>query len=113
MAEIVQRRRSAELLDLALFKAEAAVEATEEAGCSCGCGGESKSSELIELSVLQPETVTLAMVGTAVATAIDPICGMTVEIATAKYTFTHEGTTCYFCCVGCLATFQRQRMGNE
>lgn len=123
MAEIVQRRRGAELLDVALFKAETAVEegtvvdemaveATEEEGCSCGCGGESKSSEVIELAVLQPATAVPIALHTKVTTAIDPICGMTVEIATARYTFTHEGTTYYFCCAGCQGSFQRQQMEN-
>jgi Cu+-exporting ATPase len=37
--------------------------------------------------------------------AVDPICGMTVEIATAKYTHVHENTTYYFCCAGCKAEF--------
>ncbi|MCL4265484.1 MAG: XdhC family protein [Anaerolineae bacterium] len=110
MAEIVQRRRNAELLDLALFWEETAVretaleEAMEEEGCLGGCGGQSKSSEVIELGMVG--------VATAVATAIDPICGMTVDIATAKYTFAHAGTTYYFCCAGCRATFQRQRIEN-
>ncbi len=31
------------------------------------------------------------------ATAIDPVCGMTVEIETAKFSHEHEGTTYYFC----------------
>lgn len=114
MAEIVQRRRNAELLDWALFKGETAVEeATAEEGCSCGCGGEDKSSEVIELAVLQPATAVPIALHTTTATAIDPICGMTVDIATARYTFAHEGTTYYFCCAGCQATFQKQVIGNQ
>ncbi|HEX4893085.1 MAG TPA: YHS domain-containing protein, partial [Hyphomicrobiaceae bacterium] len=27
----------------------------------------------------------------------DPVCGMTVDPATAKHSHTHEGTTYYFC----------------
>lgn len=113
MAEIVRRRRSAELLDWALFKGETAVgedtavAAIEEEGCSCGCGGEDKSSEVIELAVLQPATAVPIALHTKVATAIDPICGMTVDIATARYTFAHEGTTYYFCCAGCQTSFQK------
>lgn len=38
-------------------------------------------------------------------TAIDPICGMTVEIATARHTAEHAGRTWYFCCGGCRAKF--------
>ena len=39
--------------------------------------------------------------------AIDPICGMTVDIATAKYTSVFEGRTIYFCCLRCKETFDR------
>src|SRR5690242_5690264 len=33
----------------------------------------------------------------APAIAIDPICGMSVEIAGARYTYEYQGTTYYFC----------------
>jgi xanthine dehydrogenase accessory factor len=39
------------------------------------------------------------------AEAIDPICGMTVDIATARYTTMRDGQTYYFCCAGCKQTF--------
>jgi xanthine dehydrogenase accessory factor len=39
------------------------------------------------------------------ATAIDPICGMTVEIAGARHTAEHGGRTFYFCCGGCRERF--------
>jgi xanthine dehydrogenase accessory factor len=37
---------------------------------------------------------------------IDPVCGMTVDIATARYRSVHEGTTYYFCSAGCLKRFE-------
>jgi xanthine dehydrogenase accessory factor len=40
-------------------------------------------------------------------TAIDPVCGMVVEIAGARYTAEHAGQTYYFCCPGCRRTFQK------
>ena len=40
--------------------------------------------------------------------AIDPICGMTVDIATARYTVERDGQTYYFCSAGCKATFEKQ-----
>jgi Cu+-exporting ATPase len=40
------------------------------------------------------------------AGAVDPVCGMTVDPATAKFSAVHEGHTYYFCCGGCLAKFQ-------
>ena len=44
--------------------------------------------------------------GSAVGTAIDPVCGMTVDPATAAGSFAHQGTTYYFCCQGCLTKFR-------
>lgn len=42
------------------------------------------------------------------AESIDPICGMTVDIATARYTSERNGQTSYFCCAGCKTTFEKQ-----
>jgi xanthine dehydrogenase accessory factor len=39
------------------------------------------------------------------AIAIDPICGMDVEIRGARHVLAHEGQTYYFCCGGCRAAF--------
>jgi len=43
--------------------------------------------------------------------AIDPICGMTVNPATAAGSFNHEGKTYYFCSAGCLQKFIAQSQG--
>jgi len=40
------------------------------------------------------------------ALAIDPICGMTVDPATAREKLEHGGKTYYFCCRGCLEKFR-------
>jgi Cu+-exporting ATPase len=37
--------------------------------------------------------------------ALDPVCGMTVETATAKHTHAWNGKTWYFCSAGCKAKF--------
>jgi xanthine dehydrogenase accessory factor len=39
--------------------------------------------------------------------AVDPICGMTVDPQTAKYKSDVEGRTIYFCCLRCKETFDR------
>ncbi|MBB5752355.1 heavy metal translocating P-type ATPase [Prosthecomicrobium pneumaticum] len=39
-------------------------------------------------------------------TARDPVCGMTVTVATAKHSTVHDGETYYFCCAGCRAKFE-------
>jgi P-type Cu+ transporter len=36
----------------------------------------------------------------------DPVCGMTVDAATAKASAEHAGTTYYFCCAGCATKFR-------
>ena len=41
----------------------------------------------------------------AFAEATDPICGMSVDVATARYTSERDGQTYYFCCAGCKTTF--------
>lgn len=40
--------------------------------------------------------------------AKDPVCGMNVEIATAKHQIDHEGTTYYFCSEGCKKKFSNE-----
>ncbi|MEO5830699.1 MAG: heavy metal translocating P-type ATPase [Rhodanobacter sp.] len=41
----------------------------------------------------------------AAGAAIDPVCGMTVDSATAKYVGTHAGQSFYFCSASCKAKF--------
>jgi len=43
------------------------------------------------------------------ATAIDPICGMAVNISAARYTSGRDGMTFYFCAAGCRAEFEASR----
>ncbi len=40
------------------------------------------------------------------ATAIDPVCGMEVDEATATETAVHAGKTYYFCARGCRLDFE-------
>ncbi|MGH9008891.1 MAG: XdhC family protein [Acidimicrobiia bacterium] len=40
------------------------------------------------------------------AEAIDPVCGMTVQIEGARHRLERGGQTFYFCCAGCLRTFE-------
>ncbi|MEX0667132.1 MAG: XdhC family protein, partial [Acidimicrobiia bacterium] len=39
--------------------------------------------------------------------AIDPVCQMTVDIATARFSTEHNGTTYYFCAPGCQRAFEK------
>ena len=38
--------------------------------------------------------------------AVDPVCGMTVQVAGARHRLERDGTTYYFCCAGCLTSFE-------
>lgn len=38
-------------------------------------------------------------------TAVDPICGMEVEVERAGHTYEHDGTVYYFCCARCRERF--------
>ncbi len=46
------------------------------------------------------------LVGSEAASATDPVCGMTVDPATARASCVHDGTTYYFCCPSCRTKFQ-------
>lgn len=50
----------------------------------------------------------LPMAQNPVLEAIDPVCGMTVEIATAHFSSEHNGKTYYFCAAGCKRSFDKE-----
>lgn len=81
MAEIVQTRRNTELLDLALF----------------GKSGEAAEPEE------QVHAISLTVMGSA--SAIDPVCGMQVDIATASFQYRFGEAHYYFCCAACREKF--------
>jgi len=39
--------------------------------------------------------------------ATDPVCGMTIDVATAVHVAEHDGRKVYFCSAGCRAQFER------
>jgi xanthine dehydrogenase accessory factor len=42
-----------------------------------------------------------------IAEAVDPVCGMTVDVASARNKVDHDGTTYYFCAPGCARAFKK------
>jgi xanthine dehydrogenase accessory factor len=46
--------------------------------------------------------------GDSPADAIDPVCDMLVDIATARFVSEHEGQTYYFCCPACKKKFEAE-----
>jgi xanthine dehydrogenase accessory factor len=57
-------------------------------------------------AVIQPKSGSVLPVLNAGAK--DPICGMTVDQANAKYKAEFQGKMFYFCCAGCKQTFEQE-----
>jgi YHS domain-containing protein len=55
---------------------------------------------------LEPD-VDARVTNAAMTEATDPIRGMVVDIASAKYRSESSGQTVYFCCLHCKETFDR------
>ena len=45
----------------------------------------------------------------APATAVDPVCGMTVLATPETPHLEHDGETVYFCCDGCKTKFEKEQ----
>jgi xanthine dehydrogenase accessory factor len=52
--------------------------------------------------------IQLPMAQNLVREAVDPVCGMTVEIATAHFTTEYNGKIYYFCAAGCKRSFDKE-----
>jgi xanthine dehydrogenase accessory factor len=68
-------------------------------------------AEIIQAKGVRAKTQTAAKPATlSVFTqeARDPICGMAVNVASARHKSEYQGSTFYFCCAGCKQTFDKQ-----
>lgn len=66
-------------------------------------------AEIVQMSKISPAQQTGLTIPTAKEDAAkDPICGMNVDIAIAKYKSEFEGRSYYFCCEGCKRAFDAQ-----
>lgn len=123
MAEIVQRRRNAEPLDVEklLAQVDLSEQPTEALDPVCGmvveiataghyteyngqmfyfcCEGCQTRFENDPAQYLDKPTPS--------GEAIDPVCHMTVDIASAKYMSEYEGQLYYFCAAGCKMSFDK------
>lgn len=46
------------------------------------------------------------------ATETDPVCGMSVDTANARFTVEYRGQTYYFCSTGCRRAFELDPNGH-
>jgi xanthine dehydrogenase accessory factor len=66
-------------------------------------GSGSAAAEMAMVHETQPEAAAQAQME-----ATDPVCGMTVEIATAQFKSDYNGQTYYFCARGCQRSFEAE-----
>lgn len=83
--------------DIAAFKCPAGMDLGGETLAEIAL---SVAAELIRVRRASAESVT-----TKTVLATDPICGMAVDTANAKYTSIVNNETIYFCCLRCKSTF--------
>ena len=72
-----------------------------------------RTPEEIALSILAKIVAVRRAPKEAPATAVDPICGMTVTVVPGTPSTEHEGETVYFCGDGCKAAFELQHAGAD
>lgn len=86
MAEIVEKRRSAELFELTLLQPDSIPSAAAEERC-CSSGQDATAAKYAQ------------------RVAIDPICQMEVDTETAVHLSEYAGKAYFFCCHGCKVRF--------
>ena len=91
--------------DLAVITCPAGIEIGSETLPEIALSVAAEITRIRRTSAEQPEPRT-------VATAIDPICGMTVDIENAKYSSVVDGTTIYFCCLRCKEIYDRPQISQ-
>jgi xanthine dehydrogenase accessory factor len=117
VAMVSSRRRAESLLDE--LRSEGFAAATLErlkapAGLDIGAATPQEIALSILTEIVQRRRASVPRVASSStpteppATAIDPICQMEVEIATARWTANRDAQTFYFCAPGCRKAFLQQ-----
>jgi xanthine dehydrogenase accessory factor len=112
---VASAKRFARMRELLLGQGASAAQ-LDQIRCPAGLHIGAREPQEIALSILaeiverQRATPTAAVVepppvATTATTALDPICGMTVDIATARHRAEHAGQQWYFCGAGCRQRF--------
>lgn len=64
-------------------------------------------AEIVQLRRSHPAAASAAQAKPSAKETKDPICGMTVDPATASHKMQYEGAWFYFCCAGCKQAFEK------
>jgi xanthine dehydrogenase accessory factor len=107
VALVSSRKRAESMLKTLALSAEQRKKLKFPAGLDIGA----VTAEEIALSILA-EMVQLRRSRTAASVTVplpvlarDPVCGMTVDVATARHKLERDGVMHYFCCAGCKEKF--------
>jgi xanthine dehydrogenase accessory factor len=111
---VASRRRAAAILER-LRAAGVGVERLARLKAPAGLDIGAVSPDEIAVSILaeiiqhrRSAKPSVAAEAPAARTAVDPICGMSVDVATAEYRSQSAAGVVYFCCRHCKTTFDRQ-----
>jgi xanthine dehydrogenase accessory factor len=78
---------------------QATAAASAGAASGAGSGAKTVSGATVSSAAGAPAS--------AAATAIDPVCGMSVKVANAEFKSQYQGQPYYFCCAGCQHSFDK------
>jgi xanthine dehydrogenase accessory factor len=108
---VASRRRAADIA-AALERHGVAAERIAAVRAPAGLDLGARSPGEVAISILAEVVGATAAEGasaepieTTVRVGIDPVCGMEVELETARYRREHDGRTYVFCCAGCRDAF--------
>jgi len=111
-------------------RAAAIVERLRETGLSIECLARLKAPAGLDIGAVSPDEIAVSILAEIIqhrrtakpgvaaatsahtvqtATAVDPICGMTVDVATAEHRSETAAGVVYFCCRHCKTSFDRQQ----
>lgn len=74
--------------------------------CCGGCKEKFRADPAPYLTEISAATIENVVAGEDAGETTDPVCGMSVTVATAKHVFDYQGSTYYFCAPGCKDKFQ-------
>lgn len=114
---LVASRKKSEALFAYLRETGSTAEDIAAITCPAGLDIGSKTLPEIALSVTAEiirvhRTSQAAEANVVATTAIDPICGMTVNVENAKYSSMVGDKRIYFCCLRCKETFDRPQVSQ-